>query len=429
MVACNIGNPHELGQAPLTFLRQVLALCHYPALIDSHASAFAPDAIARAQRYLKAIGGGTGAYTTSQGIRAIREDVAQFLTKRDGHAASAEDIFLTDGASAGVKMMLNLLLRPGARDGVLIPIPQYPLYTASLTLFSGECVRYYLDEGKGWGLAKEELARSYDEAVASGITPRSLVVINPGNPTGQVLDEAGMRDIVAFCEERNLLLMADEVYQENVYAAGKTFRSFKAVAADMKAQLPLVSFHSVSKGFLGECGQRGGFFELYNIPGEMKEQLVKLASVSLCSNTSGQITVGLMVNPPAEGDASHELYVKERDTILSSLKRRAQTVHRALNACTGVTCNEVEGALYAFPQITLPAKAVQAAKDAGKAPDAFYALALLEATGLCVVPGSGFGQVEGTWHFRTTILPAEADMEGVMERFAVFHEKFMKQYA
>lgn len=295
IVACNIGNPHELGQQPITFFRQVLALLHYPALIKHPQveSMFAKDAIERAQAYLKSISGGTGAYTTSQGIRAIRQEVADFLQRRDGVPANADDIFLTDGASAGVKMVLNLLIR-NKSDGVLTPIPQYPLYSASLTLFGGECVKYYLDEASNWGLTRAELERSYNAGVQQGVHARALVIINPGNPTGQCLPRETMQEIVNFCAEKNLLLMADEVYQTNVYAS-VPFTSFKQVVAESKSTVPLVSFHSVSKGFLGECGQRGGFFELVNIPNDMKEQLVKLASVSLCSNTSGQIMTGLMV--------------------------------------------------------------------------------------------------------------------------------------
>lgn len=164
--ACNIGNPHELGQQPITFFRQVLALMHYPALLKEPKAKelFAPDAIERAQKYLAEIHGGTGAYTTSQGIRGVRAEVAEFLQRRDGVPANVDDIFLTDGASAGVKMLLNLIVR-GKEDGVLTPIPQYPLYSASLTLFGGECVKYFLDESKGWGLTvrQRELTKMHAE--------------------------------------------------------------------------------------------------------------------------------------------------------------------------------------------------------------------------------------------------------------------------
>lgn len=428
IVGCNIGNPHALGQAPISFFRAVLALTHYPALLD-HASAtsmFAPDMIARARKYLAAIGGGTGAYTTSQGVHAIREEVAAFLQRRDGVPADANDIFLTDGASGGVKMMLTLLIR-GPADGVLTPIPQYPLYSACLTLFNGSCVKYFLDESSSWGLTRSALDAAYASGLASGILPRALVVINPGNPTGQVLSKETMLDVIQFCEEKNLLLMADEVYQTNVYGT-VPFNSFKKIVVEASSTVSLVSFHSVSKGFLGECGQRGGFFELVNVHEDAREQLVKLASVSLCANTTGQIMTGLMVNPPVQGEESFATYEAEKDGILASLKRRAILVARELNECTGVECNDVEGALYAFPTITLPAKLVAEAARVDKSPDVVYALALLESTGICVVPGSGFGQKEGTFHFRTTILPSEKEMVGVMKRFNKFHEAYMKKY-
>ena len=135
-----------------------------------------------------------------------------------------------------------------------------------------------------------------------------------------------------------------------------------------------------------------------------------------------------MVRPPQPGEASHAKYVEERDTIMESLKRRATKLVAGLNALEGVTCNEAQGAMYAFPSITIPTKAQAAAQAAGKPPDTFYALALLEATGIVVVPGSGFRQKEGTWHFRTTFLPPEADMDSVIEQMATFHSGFMAQY-
>ena len=195
-----------------------------------------------------------------------------------------------------------------------------------------------------------------------------------------------------------------------------------------KPPLQLVSFHSTSKGFLGECGMRGGYFELVGFDEEVQSQLLKLISIGLCSNTLGQVATGLMVQPPAPGDASHATFSAERDAILASMKRRATRLVDGLNALEGVSCNQPQGAMYAFPQITLPPKAIAAAEAAGKVPDTFYALALLDATGIVVVPGSGFGQVEGTWHFRTTFLPPEEDMSTVIDSMATFHEGFMAKY-
>ena len=142
----------------------------------------------------------------------------------------------------------------------------------------------------------------------------------------------------------------------------------------------------------------------------------------------GQIAVGLMVR--RRGRATRRTQVRlERDTIMQSLKRRATKLVAGLNALEGVTCNEAQGAMYAFPSVTLPEPAIAAAREAGKTPDTFYALALLEATGIVVVPGSGFRQKQDTWHFRTTFLPPEGDMDSVIEQMAEFHSGFMAKYA
>lgn len=428
IVACNIGNPHELGQKPLTFLRQVISLCHYPELMSNTAAAaaFPTDAIARAKSYLSKISG-TGAYTHSKGLSFIRDEVAAFIADRDGHKTDPENIFITDGASSGVKMLLQTLIS-SPTDGVMCPIPQYPLYSASMTLLQGQLVGYYLNEENGWSMDLPELERSYDAAVAAGTTVRAIVIINPGNPTGQCLSEENIKAVVDFCAARNLVLLADEVYQTNVYST-VPFTSFRKVVKDTKSTVPLVSFHSVSKGFIGECGQRGGYFHLTNFPEDILAQLYKLSSISLCSNVTGQLTVGLMVNPPKPSDPSGPVYEAEKSAILDSLKRRAATVAKALNELEGVSCQPVQGALYAFPQITLPEKAIAAAKAAGKPADTFYCLAMLDATGICVVPGTGFVQKKNTFHFRTTILPSEADIDNVNAALAKFHKEFLAKYA
>ena len=194
---------------------------------------------------------------------------------------------------------------------------------------------YYLDESNGWGLDAEELKRQLATAKADGIAVRGLAVINPGNPTGQTLSEENMKAIVQLCVDEDLVLMADEVYQENIWKSELPFTSFRKVATDMgysaeynqgQKGLALVSFHSISKGFIGECGIRGGYFELFGIDPQVKAQIYKLASISLCSNTPGQVMTGLMVQPPKLGDPSFEEYEAERVSVLSSLKRRAEIV-------------------------------------------------------------------------------------------------------
>jgi alanine transaminase len=434
LIACNIGNPQALGQQPLQFNREVISLISNPSLLENKniEDLFKGDAVRRARHYLTRMGTGIGAYTNSQGFDVVREEIAAFIEQRDGYPSDPNKIFVTDGASAGVRLLYTAMIRPGMKDGVLVPIPQYPLYSALSTLFDGSMVGYYLDETNKWGVTVADLQASLDKAKSEGVNPRAMVVISPGNPTGQCLDVEVMRDIIAFCIKEKLVLMADEVYQENVYAEGKKFTSFKKVALDMGKEaeaLEMVSFHSASKGFLGECGIRGGYFELHNIDKDVQAQIYKLASVTLCSNTVGQISIGLMVNPPRPGDESYSSYVAQRDGILSSLKRRAQKLVIGLNALQGVSCQQSEGAMYLFPSITLPAGAEDEAAKANMMPDTFYCIELLESTGIVTVPGSGFKQKDGTYHFRTTFLPAEEDMDEVIKRLTKFHGEFMAKYS
>jgi alanine transaminase len=436
MIYCNIGNPQNLGQKPITFFREVMSLITHPDLLaDEKSSAiselFAPDAIARAKLITSKFAGGIGQYSASQGIGFVRENVADFIARRDGYPSDANNIFLSNGASEAICNVLQALVRDD-NDGVFIPIPQYPLYSATLTLIGAPALSYALDESSDWGLHVDNLEKSYADAVARGIEPRGLVVINPGNPTGQVLSEQNMIEILQFCYEKNVVLLADEVYQENVYDSKQQWRSFKSVLMAQPPQLrdnvELASFHSTSKGFLGECGFRGGYMELTNIDPEVADELLKKASMSLCSNVPGQIMVDLMVKPPAEGDHSYMQYVSERDGILASLKRRAAKLAEAFNSLEGYSCNPAQGAMYVFPRVRLPASAIQHAEELGIAPDAMYAEELLTATGICVVPGSGFGQEENTFHFRTTFLPAEDKMDAVIVKMTEFNSAFMTRF-
>ncbi|KAJ0537244.1 putative alanine transaminase [Helianthus annuus] len=430
---CNIGNPQSLGQKPITFFREVLALCDHPDLLDKRETntLFSADSIKRALMILDQIPGrATGAYSHSQGIKGLRDTIASGIEARDGFPADPNDIFLTDGASPGVHMMMQLLIR-SENDGILCPIPQYPLYSASIALHGGTLVRYYLDEATGWGLEVSELKKQLEAARQKGITVRALVAINPGNPTGQVLAEENQRQIVDFCKKEGLVLLADEVYQENIYAPDKKFHSFKKICRSMgygDKDIPLVSFQSVSKGYHGECGKRGGYMEVTGFSSEVREQFYKVASVNLCSNISGQILASLVMSPPKVGDESYDAYLCERDGILKSLARRAKTLEDAFNSLEGVSCNKAEGAMYLFPQIKLPKKAIKAAEEAKKAADTYYAIRLLNATGVVMVPGSGFGQVPGTWHFRCTILPQEDKIPAIVSQLTDFHTSFMNEF-
>jgi glutamate--glyoxylate aminotransferase len=331
----------------------------------------------------------------------------------------------------GVRSCLNALIRD-SRDGVLVPIPQYPLYSASIALYGGSLVPYSLNEAAGWALDVADMHKAVSDARAKGIASRGMVFINPGNPTGQCLPEDNLRSLIKFAYDNKIVLMADEVYQENIYQDKTPFVSARKVMNDMgepyASSVELISFHTVSKGSLGECGLRGGYFEMKNIAQEAVDEIYKVASINLSPNVVGQVAMSLMVNPPAAGTPARTALDGEKAAILASLRKRAHIMTDGFNSLEGVTCNFTEGAMYSFPQLRLPPKAIAAAKAAGKAPDVFYCLALVEQTGISTVPGSGFGQAPGTYHLRTTILPTEEKMADVVQRLQKFHAAFMAKY-
>lgn len=334
-------------------------------------------------------GGSMGSYTDSAGLEIVRRQVSDFIKARDGGiSCDWHDIYLTGGASPGIKTILSLVnsVVDGKEPGIMVPIPQYPLYSATISEYGMHKVDYYLDEENKWGLNRAELQRAYDQAKKT-CNPRALVIINPGNPTGQVLTRANIEEIIRFAYDNKLIILADEVYQANVYDKDSKFHSFKKVMHEMGGphlKQELVSFLSVSKGFLGECGIRGGYMEVINLCPEVKAMLTKSITASLCSTTAGQVAVSALVNPPKPGEPSFELYNKEKNAVLGALVERAELVHKTLSSFEGYTVNPVMGAMYVFPKIAIPPKAIEAAKAKGMAADVFYAFELLETTGKLV---------------------------------------------
>uniref|UniRef100_A0A673IVK2 alanine transaminase n=1 Tax=Sinocyclocheilus rhinocerous TaxID=307959 RepID=A0A673IVK2_9TELE len=434
VIKANIGDAHAMGQRPITFFRQVMALCTYPQLLDDNK--FPEDAKNRARRILQSCGGNSiGAYTTSQGIDCVRHDVANYIQRRDGGIPSDPDnIYLTTGASDGIVTILKLLTtgEGRTRTGVMISIPQYPLYSASIAELGAVQINYYLNEEKCWSLDISELQRSL-QAAREHCNPCVLCIINPGNPTGQVQSRQCIEDVIRFAAKENLFLMADEVYQDNVYAEGCAFHSFKKVLFEMgpeySSKVELASFHSTSKCYMGECGFRGGYMEVMNMDPEVKAQLTKLVSVRLCPPAPGQALMDLVVNSPQPGEPSYQTFMKERTAVLSALAEKAKLTEEILNTVPGISCNPVQGAMYSFPRITLPERSINEAKAKGQAPDMFYCMKLLEETGICLVPGSGFGQREGTYHFRMTILPPTDKLKIMLNKLKEFHQKFTQQYS
>ncbi|THH08987.1 hypothetical protein EW145_g2342 [Phellinidium pouzarii] len=429
VISSNIGNPQQKGldQPPITYSRQIAALTEYPELIDKAKDLFPADVIARAQEILEEVGS-IGAYSHSQGVPLVRKSVADFIEERDGYPSNPDHIFLTAGASSGVALLLSMLIAQPNKSGVLIPIPQYPLYTATLAQYAGVPVPYHLDETSGWSTSPEKVRAALAKAHADGIDVRALVVINPGNPTGSLLTESVQRALVELCSEHGLVLLADEVYQANLhYPDDHPFTSFKKIVCDMQADVALASFHSTSKGVTGECGRRGGYFELVNVTDDVIAQIYKMASVGLCPPVPGQVAVDCMVKPPKKGSPSYALWKRETDTIHAALADRTRTMVDRLNKLPGMSCQSTPGALYLYPRIELPPRAVEAAHKAGKHPDTFYALSLLDATGICAVSGSGFGQRGDEANFRLTCLCA--GVEEYVGKLEKFHNEFIAKYS
>jgi aspartate/methionine/tyrosine aminotransferase len=435
----NIGNPQALKQKPLTYLRQALSLLEYPELLNKPEvlKNYPADIIERVKWILQRHPHGTGAYSQSAGIPFIKQAVADFINRRDGIPTSKDNIILTDGASKGVQAALIALLKT-PNDGYMIPIPQYPLYSASITLYGGKTIGYYLDEQHRWQLNNEILEASHTQAKRNGIRPVAIAVINPGNPTGAVLSYDNIKMVVNFAKSHALSILADEVYQENVYAKGAKFYSFAKVMHEInEREVSLFSYHSVSKGFLGECGHRGGYMEFRNMPPDVAAELVKLQSISLCSNIAGQLLTYLMVSPPKPGDESYAVYAAEKESILNSLKKKAEILGEGINKIEGMSLDVPEGAMYAFVKFELPPdhsvdeKLMTEAEriDFEAKRDSDYCMALLEKTGICVVPGSGFGQLPHTLHFRTTFLPPEDEIREFVVKLKEFHESYCKELA
>ncbi|KAA0723536.1 Alanine aminotransferase 2 [Triplophysa tibetana] len=433
VIKANIGDAHAMGQQPITFLRQVVALCTFPELMDG--PSFPEDAKWRARRILQGCGGNSlGSYSASQGIEHIRKDIAAYIEQRDeGVPSYWENIFLTTGASDGIMTILRLLVsgKGSSRTGVMIPIPQYPLYSAAISEMDAVQVNYYLDEDNCWALDINELHRAY-QAAKKHCQPRVICIINPGNPTGQVQSKKCIEEVLHFAYEENLFVMSDEVYQDNVYASDCQFHSFKKVLYEMGPEyfnsVELVSFHSTSKGYTGECGFRGGYMEVINMDPEVKAQLVKLLSVRLCPPLAGQAAMDVIVNPPQPDEPSFKQFYQEKTAVLGALAEKAKLTEQFLNAVPGIQCNPVQGSMYAFPRIFIPPKAVEEAK-ARMQPDMFYCMRLLEETGICVVPGSGFGQKDGTYHFRMTILPSTEKLKVLLGKVRDFQVKFLKEFS
>ncbi|XP_027877385.1 alanine aminotransferase 2 [Xiphophorus couchianus] len=426
------GDPHRAGVKPLSFVRQVLAACLYPQLMDG--DKLMVDVKQRAQRLLETCAGGSvGSYSDTAGIPQIIQSVSEYILRRDGGVpCHPENIYITPGSQWALTNILKVLVNSEAspRTGVLIPVPCHSTTIVSLTALGAVAVPYYLSEERGWALEVEMLQQALDSA--KGVcNPVALYIINPGNPADYVQSRKCIQEVIHFAAEKKLFLLADEVYQDCVYGKESEFVSYKRALAEIGAPLSdtveLASFHTASKGLMGECGLRAGYVELVNLDPAVMKYIDNLFSNS-CP-VLGQVALDVMVNPPQPGDPSYPLYLKETQHIRASLAENVRRVEEVINSFPSFSCQSLEGGAFAFPRVFLPPKAIEKAKEAGLQPDTFYCMRLLEEAGLLFSPGTEYGQMEGTYHIRFCIMTPTDTMEEILKRLSTFHKQFMREFA
>ncbi|XP_040211028.1 alanine aminotransferase 2-like [Rana temporaria] len=429
---CHYADPQAMGHKPRTFLRQVVALCTYPDLLDT--DHFAEDAKHRAREILKKLDNGSvGSYNPNFIGRVMPPKIAKFIEQRDGGVPSdPRHIIVTGGTSKAVLNVLALVVNEEEplKTGIVVPVPHYPLYSDAIALFGATKVEYVLDEEHGWAVNVDRIRESLRTA-RKHCNPKVLCVLNPGNPTGHVLSRDNIEEIIRLAAEENLLLFADEVYQENVFAPGSVFHSLKKVLFEMGPEysdrVQLVSIYSISKGISGECGLRSGYIEFVNVEQAVFRHFDILKSFDIPSIIA-VLALEVLVDPPQPGDPSYETFQAEAQNRLSSQLEKARLAEEMLNRDPGIRCSPIQGALYAFPCIQIPERAISLAQEQGQAPDVFFCHLLLEETGI-LVDGTSFGQEKGTSHFRISLLHPLEELKSILEKIVEFHKKFHREYS
>jgi alanine-synthesizing transaminase len=343
------------------------------------------EAVERAMR------DGKNGYAASVGIAPAREAVAAECIQR-GMPMTPDRVVITAGTSEGIELALTALAGPG--DDVLIPVPTYPLYTAVLAKIGARGVFYRTDPQRGW-LPDVEHVRSL-------ITPatRALVVIDPNNPTGATYSNDVRKALLEVADEHNIPLLADEVY------ADLAFDGPVPAIAKLNPDAPVITFSSLSKAYLAP-GWRTGWMAVGTTErlDDVLAGIKKLADGRLCS--TGPMEHGLVA--ALTGDRSHQVAFRK------ALHERAELTHQRLNAIEGITSVKPTAAFYAMPKVELPPGIT----------DADYVLALLRATGVLCVYGSGFGTNASDGFFRVVFLAPPAELAEIYELIGSFTRDFL----
>ena len=335
-------------------------------------------------------------YSDSKGIFAARKAVMHETQKQGIRGVTLDDIYLGNGASELISMATNALLDNG--DELLLPAPDYPLWTAATSLSGGTPVHYVCDEANGW---MPNLAD-----IRSKVTPRTkgIVVINPNNPTGALYSRELLQGIVEIAREHGLVIFADEVYDKVLYDG-----AVHTPLASLSADVLTLTFNSLSKAYRS-CGYRAGWMV---VSGDKKlakdyiEGLNMLSNMRLCANVPGQWAVQTALGG----------YQSINDLICEGgrLRQQRDLAYELINAIPGVSCVKPQGALYMFPRLD---PEIYPIKD-----DQEFFLEVLQETKVMLVQGTGFNWPHPD-HFRIVFLPHEADLREAINRLADFLARY-----
>ena len=340
-------------------------------------------------------------YSDSKGIFAARKAVMHETQKQGIKGVTLDDIYLGNGASELITMATNALLDNG--DELLLPMPDYPLWTAATSLSGGTPVHYLCDEANGW------MPNLLD--IRAKITPRTkaIVVINPNNPTGVLYSELLLKGIVEIAREHGLVILADEVYDKVLYDDVK-----HTAIASLSADVLTLTFNSLSKSYRS-CGYRAGWLVVSGdkrAASDYIEGLNMLSNMKLCSNVPGQWAIQTALGG----------YQSINDLTCEGgrLRRQRDLAYELITAIPGVSCVKPVAALYMFPKLD---PVIYPITD-----DRQFFLELLRETRVMLVQGTGFNWSQPD-HFRIVFLPHEDDLREAISRIAKFLETYRNNRA
>ncbi|MGP0060604.1 MAG: pyridoxal phosphate-dependent aminotransferase [Beijerinckiaceae bacterium] len=339
-------------------------------------------------------------YSDSRGVFSARKAIMHYTQEKNIAGVGVDDIFLGNGASEMIVMSMQALLNAG--DEVLVPAPDYPLWTAAATLGGGTPRHYLCDEQSGW---LPDLAD-----IRAKITPntRAIVVINPNNPTGALYPVELLEDIVEIARRNDLIVFADEIYDKVLYDEEKHV-SIASLADDVL----FITFNGLSKNYRA-CGFRAGWMVVSGEKNHAKdyiEGLNMLASMRLCSNVPGQYAIQTALGG----------YQSINDLVAPGgrLARQRDLAWKLITEIPGVSCVRPKAAMYLFPRLDPKLYPID--------DDEQFALQLLQRERVLVVQGSGFNWPTPD-HFRVVFLPYEDELKEAIGRLARFLESHRRQH-